>query len=82
MKKDEKKFTFSYEEADIAKVAGISMGAYRVAKTRGKINPGELRSVAGFIFLHWVTKVYGEEGRCVHRHTRKSHPKCFEKEAK
>jgi len=63
MKKGEIKYTFSYKEKDIAKVAGISMGAYRVAKVRGKINPANLRSVAGFIFQRWVaTMCKNEEG--------------------
>ena len=76
MKKGEIKFAFTYQEKDIAQAAGISMGAYRVAKARGKINPGDLRSVAGFIFQHWVSIIIKEE-RCVHRHTRKEHPQCF-----
>jgi len=82
MKKGEIKYGFVYAEKDIAKVAGISMGAYRVAKTRGKINPANLRSVAGFILTHWITRLSQEPERCVHRHTREDHPSCFEKEGK
>jgi hypothetical protein len=80
MKKGESKNLFNYKEKDIAKVAGISMGAYRVAKTRGKINPANLRSVAGFIFTRWVARLTQEPERCEHRHTKKDHPACFPKE--
>lgn len=80
MKKGETKCSFFYIEKDIAKVAGVSMGAYRVAKTRGKINPANLRSVAGFILTHWITRLTQEPERCVHRHTREYHPACFGKD--
>lgn len=62
MKKGEIKCSFFYKEKDIAKVAGVSMGAYRVAKSRGKINPADLRSVAGFIFQRWVVAMCKNEG--------------------
>lgn len=60
MKRGEVKHNFSYTERDIARIAGVSMGAYRVAKVRGKINPASLRSVAGYIFTHWVSTLTKE----------------------
>jgi hypothetical protein len=80
MKKGEIKYMFSYKEKDIARIAGVSMGAYRVAKVRGKIKPENLRSVAGFIFQHWVSTICKEPERCEHRHTKKEHPSCFKEE--
>lgn len=82
MKKGEIKHHYLYKEKDIAEIAGISMGAFRVAKTRGKINPASLRSVAGFILTHWVATLTKEPERCIHRHTKKEHPACFHKGGK
>ena len=63
MKKGETKYLFSYKENDIARVAGVSMGAYRVAKARGRINPADLRSVAGFILQRWVAAMCKNGGK-------------------
>jgi len=54
MKKGETKKIYTYTDRDIARVAGVSMGAVRVAKTRGKILANDLRSVSVYIIEHWL----------------------------
>ena len=54
MKKGIPKKIYTYTERDIAKVAGVSIGAVRVAKARRKMAPHDLRSVAGYILEHWL----------------------------
>ena len=54
MKKGEVKKTYTYTERDIARVAGVSINALRVAKFNRKIVPKDLRSVAVYIVEHWL----------------------------
>jgi hypothetical protein len=54
MKKGEVKKTYTYTERDIARVAGVSINALRVAKFNRKIVPKDLRSVAVYIVEHWI----------------------------
>jgi hypothetical protein len=54
LKKGKPKKIYTYTERDIARVAGVSIGALRVAKVRQKIAPNDLRSVAGYIMEHWL----------------------------
>jgi hypothetical protein len=54
MKKGEVKKIYTYTERDIARVAGVSTGALRVAKGRGSIAPNDLRSVSVYIIEHWL----------------------------
>jgi hypothetical protein len=54
MKKGKPKKIYAYTERDIARVAGVSIGALRVAKARRKIVPNNLRSVAFYIVEHWL----------------------------
>jgi hypothetical protein len=54
MKKGEPKKIYTYTERDIARVAGVSIGALRVAKVRRKIVPNDLRSVSVYIIEHWL----------------------------
>ena len=54
MKKGETKKIYTYTERDIARVAGVSIGALRVAKVRRKIVPNDLRSVSVYIIEHWL----------------------------
>ncbi len=54
MRKSKPKKTYTYTERDIARVAGVSIGALRVAKVRKKIVPNDLRSVAVYIVEHWL----------------------------
>jgi len=54
MRKSKPKKTYTYTERDIARVAGVSIGALRVAKVRKKIVPNDLRSVAVYIAEHWL----------------------------
>ena len=57
MKKGEVKKIYTYTERDIARAAGISIGALRVAKVRRKITPNDLRSVAIYIVEHQLRRV-------------------------
>jgi len=57
MKKGKPKRIYTYTERDIARVAGVSIGALRVAKVRRKIVPRDLRSVAVYIIEHWLRKM-------------------------
>jgi hypothetical protein len=57
MKKGEVKKIYTYTERDIARVAGVSIGALRVAKVRRKIVPNDLRSVSVYIVEHWLRKI-------------------------
>jgi len=54
MKKGEVKKIYTYTERDIARIAGVSIGAVRVAKARRKIVPNDLRSVSVYIIEHWL----------------------------
>ena len=54
MKKGAVKKIYTYTERDIARIAGVSMGAVRVAKARRKIVPNDLRSVSVYIIEHWL----------------------------
>ena len=54
MKKGEVKKIYTYTERDIARIAGVSIGAVRVAKARRKIVPNDLRSVSVYIIDHWL----------------------------
>ncbi len=54
MRKSKPKKTYTYTERDIARVAGVSIGALRVAKVRKKIVTNDLRSVAVYIVEHWL----------------------------
>lgn len=44
---------YTYTERDIARVAGVSIGAVRVAKAQRRIVPNDLRNVAVYIIEHW-----------------------------
>lgn len=57
MRKSKPKKIYTYTERDIARVAGVSIGALRVAKVRKKIVPNDLRSVAVYIIDHWLKKM-------------------------
>jgi hypothetical protein len=57
MKKDKSRKIYTYSERDIARVAGVSIGAVRVAKVRKKMVPNDLRSVAVYIVEHWLKKM-------------------------
>ena len=57
MKKVKAKNIYTYTERDIAKVAGVSIGALRVAKVRRKIVPNDLKSVAVYILEHWLKTI-------------------------
>jgi hypothetical protein len=57
MKKVKPKKIYTYTERDIAKVAGVSIGALRVAKVRRKIVPNDLKSVAVYILEHWLKTI-------------------------
>jgi len=54
MRKGMPKKIYTYTERDIARVAGVSIGALRVAKARRKIVPNDLSSVAVYIIEHWL----------------------------
>jgi hypothetical protein len=54
MKKGMPKKIYTYTERDIARVAGVSIGALRVAKARRKIVPNDLSSVSIYIIEHWL----------------------------
>jgi len=54
MKKGETKKIYTYTDRDIARVAGVSIGAVRVAKVRRKILANDLRSVSVYIIEHWL----------------------------
>jgi len=57
MEKGKSRKIYTYTERDIARVAGVSVGAVRVAKARGKMMPNDLRSVAVYIVEHWLKKM-------------------------
>ncbi len=57
MKKGKSRKIYTYTERDIARVAGVSIGAVRVAKARRKMMPNDLRSVAVYIVGHWLKKM-------------------------
>ena len=57
MKKGTPKKIYTYTERDIARMAGVSINALRVAKVRRKIVPNDLRSVAVYIVEHWLKKM-------------------------
>ena len=42
---------YRYTVKDIADLAGMTRNALNVAKARGKIDPGDLKSVVGFLTL-------------------------------
>jgi len=63
MKKGELKKIYTYTERDIARVAGVSIGALRVAKVRRKIVPNDLRSVSVYIIEHWLKTMQRESKR-------------------
>jgi adenine-specific DNA methylase len=54
MEKGETKKIYTYTDRDIARVAGVSIGAVRVAKVRRKILANDLRSVSVYIIEHWL----------------------------
>jgi len=54
MRKSKPRKIYTYTERDIARVAGVSIGALRVAKVRKKIVPNDLRSIAVYIVEHWL----------------------------
>jgi adenine-specific DNA methylase len=54
MKKGETKKIYTYTDRDIARVAGVSIGAVRVAKARKKILANDLRSASVYIIEHWL----------------------------
>jgi hypothetical protein len=54
MKKGEPKKIYTYTERDIARAAGVSIGALRLAKFRRKIVPKDLKNVAVYIVEHWL----------------------------
>jgi hypothetical protein len=41
---------YRYSVKDIAELAGMTRNALNVAKVRGKIDPGDLKSVVSFLF--------------------------------
>ena len=57
MKKGKARKIYTYTERDIARVAGVSVGAVRVAKARRKMMPNDLRSVAVYVVEHWLRKM-------------------------
>ena len=57
MKNRVPKKIYTYTDRDIARVAGVSMGAVRVAKARRKIVPNDLRSVTAYIVEHWIRTI-------------------------
>jgi hypothetical protein len=57
MKKVKSKNIYTYTERDIAKVAGVSIGALRVGKVRRKIVPNDLKSVAVYIVEHLLKRI-------------------------
>lgn len=57
MEKGKSRKIYTYTERDIARVAGVSIGAVRVAKVRKKMVPNDLRSVAVYIVEHWLKKM-------------------------
>jgi hypothetical protein len=63
MKKGEVKKIYTYTERDIARVAGVSTGALRVAKVRGKITPNDLGSVSVYIIEHWLNTMKRKKKR-------------------
>jgi hypothetical protein len=63
MKRVKPKKIYTYTEQDIAKVAGVSIGALRVAKVRKKIVPNDLKSVAVYILEHWLKTIPGKGKR-------------------
>ena len=54
MKKGEPNKIYTYTDRDIARVAGVSIGAVRVAKVRTKILANDLSSVSVYIIEHWL----------------------------
>jgi len=63
MKKGESGKTYTYTDRDIARVAGVSIGAVRVAKARRKIVPNDLRSASVYIIEHWLKKMQRKSKR-------------------
>jgi len=48
---------YTYTEPEIARVAGVSIGALRVAKVRRKIVPNDLVSVSMYIIEHRLKRI-------------------------
>lgn len=63
MKKGEPKKIYTYTDRDIARVAGVSIGAVRVAKVRRKILANDLRSVSVYIIEHWLKTMQRKDKR-------------------
>ena len=63
MKESKSKKIYTYTEWDIARIAGISIGALRVAKVRKKIVPKDLKSVAIYIVEHWLKTIKMKDKR-------------------
>jgi len=52
---------YGYTEREIAKIAGVSIGAFRVAKSRRAVNPANLRSAIQYVVEHWIRRIRREE---------------------
>ncbi len=49
---------YRYTVKDIAELAGMTRNALNVAKVRGKIDPGDLKSVVSFLFRTIIEKQF------------------------
>lgn len=61
MKKGMPRKVYSYTDRDIARIAGVSIGALRLAKFRKKLVPNDLRSVVVYVMEHWLKKMKGKK---------------------
>lgn len=52
---------YRYSIKDIAELAGMTRNALNVAKVRGKIDPGELRSVVSFLFRTIIERRFSRD---------------------
>ena len=63
---------YTYNIKDIAKLAGMTRNALTVAKVRGKIDPGDFKSVISFLIRVIIERrlrgnLFGAEGRAGRR---------------
>jgi hypothetical protein len=54
---------YTYTDRDIARVAGVLIGAVRVARARRKIVASDLRRVSLYIIEHWLKIVRRKRNR-------------------
>jgi hypothetical protein len=57
MKEGKPKKIYTYTDRDVARAAGVSIGAVRVARARRKIVASDLRSVSVYIIEHWLKTI-------------------------